>query len=176
MAHSCLISPPQWLIDMRKCPTISPDVEFYVRPTKKNNNKLVGSYLRYAYNHILLGKTSRFYKTWGCISSMHSLIACHIPIRRSRVQIEFDQISPSALRTICNLGARLHFPLRRTQCNQPAINIILVSYLVINNVTCFRDGPLEKLWGAGEFSSRRNCFWLSNPLYEFFLGHSMNIF
>ena len=24
-AHSCLISPPQWLIDMRKCPTISPD-------------------------------------------------------------------------------------------------------------------------------------------------------
>ena len=25
LAHSRLISPPQWLIDMRKCPTISPD-------------------------------------------------------------------------------------------------------------------------------------------------------
>ena len=41
-----------------------------------------------------------------------------------------------------------------------------------------RDGPLEKLWGGGggEFSSRRNFFLLSNSLYEFFLGHSMNIF
>ena len=42
-----------------------------------------------------------------------------------------------------------------------------------------RDGPLEKLWGGGgggEFSSRRNFFSLSNSLYEFFLGHSMNIF
>ena len=29
-----------------------------------------------------------------------------------------------------------------------------------------RDGPLEKLWGGGE----------GNSLYEFFLGHSMNIF
>ena len=26
LAPSCLTSPPQWLIDMRKCPTISPDV------------------------------------------------------------------------------------------------------------------------------------------------------
>ena len=66
---------------------------------------------------------------------MYSVIACHIPVRRSRVQIGFDQISPSALRTIMNnLGARLDFSLRRTQCNQPAINIILVSYLVISNV------------------------------------------
>ena len=39
-----------------------------------------------------------------------------------------------------------------------------------------RDGPLEILWGEGEFSSRRNFFSLSNSLYEFFLGHSMNIF
>ena len=34
------------------------------------------------------------------------------------------------------------------------------------------NGPLEKLWGGGgggEFS-------LSNSLYKFFLGHSMNIF
>ena len=27
LAHSCLISPPQWLIDMRKCSSISPDEE-----------------------------------------------------------------------------------------------------------------------------------------------------
>ena len=31
-----------------------------------------------------------------------------------------------------------------------------------------RDGPSEKLWGGGEFSSRRNLFSLSNSLYEFF--------
>ena len=30
--------------------------------------------------------------------------------------------------------------------------------------------------GGAEFSSRRNFFLLSNCLYEFFLGHSMNIF
>ena len=43
----------------------------------------------------------------------------------------------------------------------------------------FRDGPLEKLRRVGEgleFSSRRNFFSLSNFLYEFILGHSMNIF
>ena len=40
-----------------------------------------------------------------------------------------------------------------------------------------RDGPLENLLGGGgEFSSRRNFFSLSNSLYEFFLGHSKNIF
>ena len=41
-----------------------------------------------------------------------------------------------------------------------------------------RHGPLEKLWGGGggEFSSCRNCFSLSNSLYEFVLAHSMNIF
>ena len=32
-----------------------------------------------------------------------------------------------------------------------------------------REGPLEKLWGEGNF------FSLLNSLYEFFLGHSMNI-
>ena len=36
-----------------------------------------------------------------------------------------------------------------------------------------RDGPLEKLWGEGNF---RKFFSLSNSLYEFFLGHSLNIF
>ena len=30
--------------------------------------------------------------------------------------------------------------------------------------------------GGGEFSSSRNFFLLSNSLYEFILGHSMNIF
>ena len=35
-------------------------VEFNV--TKKNDNKFIGSYLRYAYNHVLLEKTSRLYQ------------------------------------------------------------------------------------------------------------------
>ena len=40
-----------------------------------------------------------------------------------------------------------------------------------------RDGPLERLsGGGGEFSSRKNFFSSSNSLYEFSLGHSMNIF
>ena len=45
-------------------------------------------------------------------------------------------------------------------------------------ILSIRDGPLEKLWGGGggEFLSRRNFFSLSNSLYEFFLGRSMNIF
>ena len=41
--------------------------------------------------------------------------------------------------------------------------------------TRVRDGPFEKLWGEGEFSSRRNFFSLSNSLYEFFSGPCMNI-
>ena len=41
-----------------------------------------------------------------------------------------------------------------------------------------RDGPLESYGGrgGGEFLSRRNFFPSLNSLYEFFLGHSMNIF
>ena len=30
--------------------------------------------------------------------------------------------------------------------------------------------------GGGEFSSRRNFFWLSNSLHELFLGRRINIF
>ena len=37
---------------------------------------------------------------------MHSFITCHIPNSRSRVQIGFDQLSPSALSTR-DLGTRL---------------------------------------------------------------------
>ena len=49
--------------------------------------------------------------------------------------------------------------------------------LTFETMKQLRDGPLEKLWGGGgEFSSRRNFFSLSNSLYGFFLGHSMNIF
>ena len=49
---------------------------------------------------------------------------------------------------------------------------------LLNEITCIRDWPLEKLWrrGGGEFSSRRNFFSLSNSLYGFFLDRSMNIF
>ena len=39
----------------------------------------------------------------------------------------------------------------------------------LENISSFRDRPLEKLWGGGEFSSCRNFFLLSNSLYEFFL-------
>ena len=41
-----------------------------------------------------------------------------------------------------------------------------------------RDGLLEKLLGGGggELSSRMNFFFVINSLYEFFIGHSMNIF
>ena len=45
--------------------------------------------------------------------------------------------------------------------------------------TVFCKGrTIRKVMGGGgeEFSSRRNFFSLSNSLYEFFLGHSMNIF
>ena len=39
----------------------------------------------------------------------------------------------------------------------------------VNTLQRIRDGPLEKFWGGGgEFSSRRNFFFLSNLLYEFF--------
>ena len=42
----------------------------------------------------------------------------------------------------------------------------------------FKERTIRKVMGAGggEFSSRRNFFSLPNTLYEFFLGHSMNIF
>ena len=32
----------------------------------------------------------------------------------------------------------------------------------------FRDGPLDKLWGGGEFSSRRNFFRYQIPCTNFF--------
>ena len=32
----------------------------------------------------------------------------------------------------------------------------------------FRDGPLQNLWGGGEFSSRRDFFYYQISLYEFF--------
>ena len=37
LAPSCLISQPQWLIDMRKCPTISPDEALHDRADLKAN-------------------------------------------------------------------------------------------------------------------------------------------
>ena len=40
----------------------------------------------------------------------------------------------------------------------------------------FRDRALEKLWGEWGIFELQEFFSLSNSLYEFFLGHSMNIF
>ena len=49
--------------------------------------------------------------------------------------------------------------------------------LVEPNEDYFKDGPLEKLWGGGEFSSRMNffryqipCMNFFRPLHEYFLG------
>ena len=57
---------------------------------------------------------------------------------------------------------------------KPQTDLRLIGFFLASQYWCsrfsrFRDGPLEKLWGrAGEFSSRRNFFSLSNSLYEFF--------
>ena len=34
LVHSCLISPPQWLIDMRKCPNDSTDAGVMEKTTR----------------------------------------------------------------------------------------------------------------------------------------------
>ena len=58
----------------------------------------------------------------------------------------------------------------------------LVNHLRINQVPqdmplfSVRDGPLEKLWWAWGLFEPQEFFLLSNSLYEFFLGRSMNIF
>ena len=46
---------------------------------------------------------------------------------------------------------------------------------IIKTMKLIRDGPLEKLWEWGIFDPQE-FFSLSNSSYEFFLGHSMNIF
>ena len=38
----------------------------------------------------------------------------------------------------------------------------------IGDGPAIRDGPLEKLWGGGEFSSRRNFFSSMFPVNEYF--------
>ena len=46
----------------------------------------------------------------------------------------------------------------------------------LENISSLRDGPLEKLWGGRGIFKLQEFFSLSNSLYEFFLGHSVNIF
>ena len=41
---------------------INISMSFQFDVTKKNNNNLVGSFLKYAYNHVLLEKTSWLYQ------------------------------------------------------------------------------------------------------------------
>ena len=45
---------------------------------------------------------------------------------------------------------------------------VKVPSVTVHKPLTIRDGPLEKLGGGGEFSSRRNLFLLSNSSYEFF--------
>ena len=89
-----------------------------------NNNKLFGSHLSSSYNHVLLGKTSRLYQI-RCLTSRNTaailrmyfknaLFHClsHSWQARSRAQIGFDQISPSASSTRdlgTSLTARVQF-------------------------------------------------------------------
>ena len=82
--------------------------------------------------------------------------------------------------------ARMHFwvtfslPLPYSLLKLPITQILRhgsITKFTVGVRLLLRDGPLEKLWGGGgEFSTRRNFFSLSNSLYEFILGHSMNIF
>ena len=44
----------------------------------------------------------------------------------------------------------------------------LILPLDSESIRMFRDGPLEKLWGGGGFSSRMNLFSLLFSLYVFF--------
>ena len=52
----------------------------------------------------------------------------------------------------------------------------LITLLLKKSCVDLRDGPLEKLWGGGEFSCGRNFFHYQIPCMNFLLGHSMNIF
>ena len=54
--------------------------------------------------------------------------------------------------------------------------VSLRAWLVVRVLKVFRDGPLEKLWGEEGNFQGAGIFLLSNSLYDFFLGHSMNIF
>ena len=63
--------------------------------------------------------------------------------------------------------------LRKTYvCHIPFV----VYYLCSQIYTSRRDGPLEKLWGMGNFPATGICFRYQIPCMDFFLGHSMNIF
>ena len=64
----------------------------------------------------------------------------------------------------------LFFQNLSLSCNSVCVN--KKDSLLIKGVKIVRDAPLEKLWGerGGEL------FSLSNYLYEFLLGPSLNIF
>ena len=67
-----------------------------------------------------------------------------------------------------------------TKGNEAGVDLVLIQPFLLsyvnNAVLMLRDGPLEKLWwGRGIFEAQE-FFSLSNSLYEFFWGHSMNIF
>ena len=58
---------------------------------------------------------------------------------------------------------------------------VIISMCVGNYAVCFvdvlvRDGPLEKLWGGGNFRAAGIFFRHQIPCMNIFLGYSMNIF
>ena len=67
-------------------------------------------------------------------------------------------------------------PVDRNPVDRNLIALSIFGQQETGILLILRDGPLEKLWGGGGILSQRNFFSLSNSLYEFCLGRSMNIF
>ena len=66
---------------------------------------------------------------------------------------------------------------------QLAIHVVHAEEQKEINIVCLlfgkhliRNGPLEKLWGEWGIFEPQEFFSLSNSMYEFFKGRSMNIF
>ena len=66
-----------------------------------------------------------------------------------------------------------HAPKAREK--RPGDEVGQISSKIFGNII-LRDGPLEKLSGEWGIFEPQEFFSLSNSLYEFFLGRSMNIF
>ena len=82
-----------------------------------------------------------------------------------------------------NIGKlRMHLVLYFIKCwsswsaSRSGPDMITVEGFLTFGVHQCKERTIRKVMGGGEFSSRRNFFSLSNSLYDFFLGHSMNIF
>ena len=91
---------------------------------------------------------------WKIIAGMRSYIACHIPDKRSRGQIGFDLISPSAA-SLRDLGTRLHV----------ATNSLQVGHHKKHGQTSFIEMPVPALFCNlcchGIHTRKWNCLCLA---------------